>query len=135
MPDTLELFERYHACWTDHSPERIAELHTEDSVFHLHGQEPARGRAAIKASAAATFALVPDLVFEPVAMRAGEDHWVAQWVLTGTSAAGSPFRVDLVDFVLVEGGAVKEKHSYVDGAAMQAALAPTGTRSTAGSSA
>lgn len=135
MPDTLELFERYHACWANHSPERIAELHTEDSVFHLHsGQEPARGRIAIKESAAATFALVPDLVFEPVALRTGEDHWVAQWVMTGTSVSGTPFRVDLVDFVLVEDGAVKEKHSYVDGAAMQAALTPTGTRSTAGSS-
>lgn len=37
--------------------------------------------------------------------------------------------VDLADFVLVENGAVKEKHSYVDGVAMQAALGPAETAS------
>ncbi|TQM32916.1 nuclear transport factor 2 family protein [Nocardia bhagyanarayanae] len=121
---TRELFERYHACWADRDPDRIIELHTADSVFHLHsGQEPARGRAAIRAAAAGTFALVPDLTFHLISLRVGDDFWVVQWQLTGTSATGNRVCVDLADFVLVEGGAVKEKHSYVDGVAMQAALA------------
>ncbi|MGY2009532.1 nuclear transport factor 2 family protein [Nocardia gipuzkoensis] len=120
---TRELFERYHACWVDRDPDRIAALHTVDSVFHLHsGQEPARGRDAIREAAAGTFALVPDLTFHLVSLRAGEDFWVVQWQLTGTSATGNRVCVDLADYVLVEGGAVKEKHSYVDGVAMQAAL-------------
>ncbi|MCP2292678.1 nuclear transport factor 2 family protein [Nocardia amikacinitolerans] len=123
--DTRELFERYHACWADRDPDRIIELHTADSVFHLHsGQEPARGRAAIREAAAGTFALVPDLTFHLVSLRVGDDFWVVQWQLTGTSAAGNRVCVDLADYVLVEDGAVKEKHSYVDGVAMQAALAP-----------
>ncbi len=37
--------------------------------------------------------------------------------------------IDLADFVLVENGAVQEKHSYVDGVAMRAAPAPTGAAS------
>ncbi|WP_153809956.1 nuclear transport factor 2 family protein [Nocardia sp. SYP-A9097] len=121
---TRELFERYHACWADHDPDRIAELHTPDSIFHLHsGGEPARGRAEIRASAAGTFALVPDLTFHMVNLRVGEDFWVVQWKLRGTSVSGAAVDVDLADFVLVENGAVREKHSYVDGVAMQAALA------------
>ncbi|WP_174385117.1 hypothetical protein [Nocardia otitidiscaviarum] len=49
---------------------------------------------------------------------------MVRWHLTGTSATGNPVAVDIADFVLVEDGAVKEKHSYADGIAMQAALAP-----------
>lgn len=121
--DIRDLFERYHACWADRDPDRIIEFHTADSVFHLHsGQDPARGRAAIREAAAGTFALVPDLTFDLVSLRVGDDFWVVRWQLTGTSATGRPVCVDLADFVLVEGGAVKEKHSYVDGVAMQAAL-------------
>ncbi|MGW0880112.1 nuclear transport factor 2 family protein [Streptomyces sp. NPDC002671] len=122
---TRDLFERYHACWEARDPDRIAELHTVDSVFHLHsGQPPARGREAIRQAAAGTFELVPDLTFELVSLRVGEDFWVAQFKMTGKSASGAALDVDLADFVLVENGAVKEKHSYVDGVAMQAAIAP-----------
>ncbi|MGA4843914.1 nuclear transport factor 2 family protein [Streptomyces sp. G45] len=122
---THALFERYHACWEARDPDRIAELHTPDAVFHLHaGQEPARGRDAIRDAAAETFKLVPDLAFTEVSLRVGDDFWVAQWKMSGTSAAGSPVDIDLVDFVVVEDGAVKEKHSYVDGVAMRAALTP-----------
>ncbi|WP_199856598.1 nuclear transport factor 2 family protein [Nocardia suismassiliense] len=121
---TTELFERYHACWADRDPDRIVELHTPDSIFHLHsGSEPARGRAEIRAAAAQTFALVPDLTFHLVNLRVGDDFWVVQWQLTGTSVTGNPVEVDIADLVLVENGAVREKHTYVDGVAMQAALA------------
>ncbi|MGW5381409.1 nuclear transport factor 2 family protein [Nocardia sp. NPDC003963] len=121
---TRRLFERYHACWVDRDPDRIVELHSPDSIFHLHsGQEPARGRAAIREAAAGTFALVPDLTFHLISLRIGADFWVVQWQLTGTSATGRPVCVDLADYVLVADGAVTEKHSYVDGVAMQAALA------------
>ncbi|MFE5286237.1 nuclear transport factor 2 family protein [Nocardia sp. NPDC056611] len=123
MSDTKDLFERYHACWAAHDPDRIAELHTPDAIFHLHsGREPARGRDAIRAAAAENFALVPDLTFTMVNLRVGEDFWVVQWVLTGTSITGAAVHVDIADLVLVEGGLVREKHTYVDGVAMQAAL-------------
>ncbi|MEU1944610.1 nuclear transport factor 2 family protein [Streptomyces sp. NPDC020125] len=92
-------------------------------------QDPVRGQAAIREAAAGMFELVPDLAFDLVSLRFGEDFWVVQWKLSGTSAAGGAVDIDLADFVLVENGAVKEKHSYVDGVAMQAALAPTGAAS------
>ncbi|MCF3118661.1 nuclear transport factor 2 family protein [Streptomyces luteocolor] len=124
---TRDLFERYHACWEARDPDRIAELHTPDSVFHLHaGQEPVRGRDSVRDAAAGMFVLVPDLAFTRVSLRTGEDFWVVQWQLSGTSASGPQFAVDLLDYVLVEGGLVKEKHAYVDGAAMQEALTPAG---------
>ncbi|MFF0634543.1 nuclear transport factor 2 family protein [Nocardia sp. NPDC004151] len=123
MSDTKDLFERYHACWAAHDPDRIAELHTPDAIFHLHsGREPARGRDAIRAAAAENFALVPDLTFTMVNLRVGEDFWVVQWVLTGTSITGAAVHVDIADLVLIDGGLVREKHTYVDGVAMQAAL-------------
>ncbi|UGT54852.1 nuclear transport factor 2 family protein [Nocardia asteroides] len=121
---TKDLFERYHACWADRDPDRIVELHTPDSVFHLHsGGKPARGRAEIRTAAAETFALVPDLTFTQVSLRVGDDFWVVQWTLSGTSVTGGTVDVDIADVVFVENGAVREKHTYVDGVAMQAALA------------
>ncbi|WP_069161117.1 nuclear transport factor 2 family protein [Nocardia altamirensis] len=121
---TKDLFDRYHACWAGRDPDRIVELHTPDSIFHLHsGREPARGRAEIRAAAAETFALVPDLVFTLVNLRVGDDFWAVQWKLSGTSVTGAVVDVDIADVVYVENGAVREKHTYVDGVAMQAALA------------
>jgi uncharacterized protein (TIGR02246 family) len=118
------LFERYHAAWVAHDPDAIASMHTTGSVFHLHaGQEPERGREAIRNAVAQFFELVPDLGFEPVSLRVGEDYWVAEWTMTGTSRTGAPVEIDLVDVVSVEEGLVASKQSYVDGAAMQVAMA------------
>ncbi|WP_194813863.1 nuclear transport factor 2 family protein [Nocardia sp. XZ_19_385] len=123
---TQDLFERYHACWADRDPDRIAEMHSPDSIFHLHsGGKPARGRDEIRASAADTFAMVPDLTFNLVNLRVGDDFWTVQWTLSGTSAVGNVVDVDIMDLVLVANGEVLEKHTYVDGVAMQAALTPS----------
>ncbi|WP_441958673.1 nuclear transport factor 2 family protein [Mycolicibacterium houstonense] len=120
---TRALFERYHAAWTAHDPDAIARLHSADSVFHVHaGQDPARGPDAIRQAAAGVFALVPDLRFEPVSLRVGEDYWVAEWTMTGTTPTGFPVEIDLVDVVSVESGLVTSKQSYLDGAAMHAAI-------------
>lgn len=125
--ETGALFERYHAAWESHDPDAIARMHNADSEFHVHsGQEPARGREAIRNATAQVFELVPDLAFEPMSLRVGEDFWVAEWKMTGTTAAGAPVEIDLVDVVSVEDGLVASKQSYVDGAAMQAALASVG---------
>ncbi|WKG03510.1 nuclear transport factor 2 family protein [Mycolicibacterium sp. HK-90] len=120
---TRALFERYHAAWTAHDPDAIATMHSADSVFHVHaGQQPARGPEAIRQAAAGVFALVPDLRFEPVSLRVGADYWVAEWTMTGTTPTGAPVEIDLVDVVSVEAGLVTSKQSYLDGAAMQAAV-------------
>ncbi|BDM74618.1 hypothetical protein HEK616_81050 (plasmid) [Streptomyces nigrescens] len=78
-------------------------------MFHLHsGQAPVRGRAAIREAVAQMFSLVPDLTFTFVSLRTGEDFWVVQWKLSGTSVSGAAVDVDLADFVLVDNGAVRE---------------------------
>ena len=46
--------------------------------------------------------------------------------MTGTTSAGAPVEIDLVDVVSVKEGLVASKQSYVDGAAMQAAQASVG---------
>ncbi|MFD5386807.1 hypothetical protein ACFWMG_18035 [Streptomyces sp. NPDC127074] len=53
-------------------------------------QDPVRGQAAaIREAAAGMFKLVPDLAFDLVSVRFGEDFWVVQWKLSSTSAAGA----------------------------------------------
>ncbi|MCS0636432.1 nuclear transport factor 2 family protein [Streptomyces sp. LP05-1] len=124
-PSIHELYERYRDAWAARDPDRIAGLHTADSVFHLHaGQPPARGREAVRKAVADIFALAPDLAFELVSLHFGEGFWTVQWKLSGTAPAGGTVDVDLMDLVEVEDGAVKAKHSYVDGVAMRAALTP-----------
>ncbi|WP_232667413.1 nuclear transport factor 2 family protein [Pseudonocardia sp. TRM90224] len=121
---TRELFTTYHDAWVAHDADRIASLHTPETVFQVHaGQPAARSPEEVRKSAAETFALVPDLTFEEVSLRFGADYWVAEWRLHATGRDGRPVVVDLVDVVTVEGDRVKAKHSYVDGLAMQAALA------------
>ncbi|MEU9992947.1 nuclear transport factor 2 family protein [Streptomyces sp. NPDC048045] len=95
------MFERYHTGWEARDSDRIAELQTVDSMFHVHsGRPPVRGRAAIREAAAGMFALVPDLAFEFVPLRTGEDFRVVQWKLTGTTVTGAAVGVDLADFVV-----------------------------------
>ncbi|MFE1315859.1 nuclear transport factor 2 family protein [Streptomyces sp. NPDC058755] len=88
--------DRYHAFWEARDPDRIAVLHTADSVFHLNsGQGPVRGRAAIRETVAGMFALVPDLAIEFESLRTGEDLCAVQWKLSGTAVSGAVVAVDL----------------------------------------
>jgi uncharacterized protein (TIGR02246 family) len=42
-----QLAAEYAEAWADHDPDAIVSLHTEDTVFHLHGDlRPATGRQA-----------------------------------------------------------------------------------------
>ena len=58
---TRELAARYGAAWAEHELDAILAMHTEHTVFHLHGiSEPATGLAAARDAFAATFAQSPD---------------------------------------------------------------------------
>jgi steroid delta-isomerase-like uncharacterized protein len=119
-----DLFQRYADAWGRHDPDAIVALHTEDTTFHAHiGQEPARGKAAVRQAFADLFAQFPDLGFMQVSLRTGPDFWVVEWRMSGTLAGtGSAFEVDLVDLITIEDGLVKSKDSYIDAVAMQAQL-------------
>src|SRR5258705_5127834 len=118
------LFQRSADAWGRRNPDAIVALHTDDTTFHAHvGQEPARGKAAVRRAFADLLAQFPDLAFTQVSLRTGSDFWVVEWRMSGTLAGtDSAFEVDLVDLITVEDGLVKSKDSYIDAVEMQAQL-------------
>ena len=109
-----ELAMTYGQAWQNHDPAAIAALHTEDSVFHLHDIiEPWVGRDAIAAAAAGFFADSPDLSFELVRAHLGADHYVTEYVMSGTRGP-KPFAVEGTDVFTVRDGQIARKDSYVD---------------------
>jgi hypothetical protein len=109
----------YGKAWNDHDPDAIAALHTEDTRFRTHGfGEPAEGRAAMRAAAAATFERFPEFATEPRRVLLGADHWVLEWTVVN-----GDLRVDCVDVVTVEDELVKTKDTYFDVGQLASALA------------
>jgi hypothetical protein len=103
-PDLGEFMLGYGKAWNDHDPDAIAALHTEDTRFCTHGfGEPAEGRAAMRAAAAATFEKFPGFANEWTVVDGG-------------------LRVDCVDVVTVERDLVKTKDTYFDVAQLTRAL-------------
>ena len=119
---TQELAARYGAAWAKHDLDAIVAMHTDDTVFHLHGfSEPATGLAAVRETIAATFARSPDLRFEKSRVYIGDEHFVSEYRMSGTSE-GKPFACEGVDVIAVSDGLITRKDTYVDCAAMQRQL-------------
>ena len=111
---TEELALAYHQAWVDLDPDTIVALHSEDSVFHMHGgAEPAAGRSAIRGLIAAFLRLVPDLKFEPKRLYVGADHIALEYDMSGTYS-GSHFVCEGADVIAVAGGLVSRKDTYLD---------------------
>ena len=119
-----ELADRYSDAWHSHDADQIVALHTDDTKFHMHvGDEPARGREAVRETFAGILAQWPDLHFHPVALRFGEDFWVAEWRMTGTnSESGAKMDAEAVDVITVRDGRVHTKDTYVDAITIQQQL-------------
>ena len=114
-----ELAGQYHHAWTDLDVDAIVALHTEDSVFHLHGvTDAATGRASIRQTIVALLGLVPDLHFDAKRAYLGADHLVLEYDMSGT-AGESPFICDGADVIAVQDGLVARKDTYLDLAAYQ----------------
>jgi uncharacterized protein (TIGR02246 family) len=115
MSDSIpELAVAYSQAWASHDPDAIIALHTEDAVFHLHDViEPWVGREAIRAACAGLFADQPDLGFEPVRVYMGDDHFLSEYVMSGTRD-GKSFACDGTDVFTVRDGLVARKDSYID---------------------
>jgi steroid delta-isomerase-like uncharacterized protein len=124
-PTIFELAERYSDAWHSHDPDRIVALHTDDTTFQMHvGDEPARGREAVRETFAGILQQWPDLHFHPVALRFGEDFWVAEWRMTGTNAgSGAQMDAEAVDVITVKDGRVHTKDTYVDAITIQQQIA------------
>lgn len=110
----MELAVRYGEAWAAHDADAISALHTDDSVFHLHDISPAAvGRAAVREMIAAQLALVPDLKFERVRVHFGSDHFVTEYVMSGT-AEGRAFAIQGADVFSLRNFLVARKDSYLD---------------------
>ena len=114
-----ELAGQYHQAWTDLDVDAIVALHTEDSVFHIHGvTDPATGRTSIRQTIVALLGLVPDLHFGAKRAYLGAGHLLLEYEMSGT-AGGSPLICDGADVIAVQDGLVARKDTYLDLAAYQ----------------
>ena len=124
---TIEsLAEQYFAAWEARDPDRIIEMHTDDTRFQIHaGGEAAEGREAVRQAFAQIFEQWPGFRFETYRVLYGNEHWVLDWALMATvrSEAGErDVRFDCLDVVTVRDGRVARKDTYVDGAQVGAAM-------------
>jgi ketosteroid isomerase-like protein len=117
--ETQELAGRYGAAWAAHDLDAIMALHTDDTVFHLHGGgEPAVGLAATREAFAATAVQVQDIRFEKTRVYIGANHFVSEYEMSGSSD-GKRFTCDGVDVIAVTDGLVSRKDTYLDWPAIE----------------
>jgi ketosteroid isomerase-like protein len=110
----VDLAKEYSAAWAEHDPDAIAAMHTEDSVFEMHNiHAPATGREAVRALIAILVAAVPDVHFQPTRAHFGADHFVTEYVMSGT-AEGKRFAIAGADVLTIRDGLVARKDSYLD---------------------
>ena len=111
--------EEYSGAWAAHDPDAIAAMHTDDSVFELHGAgASAKGRAAVRNLIATLLAAVPDLRFELKRAHFGAKHFVTEYLMSGT-AHGKPLSIAGADVFTMHGGLVGRKDTYLDWLAYQ----------------
>ena len=115
----MQFAKEYSGAWAVHEPDAIAAMHTDDSVFELHDVgAPATGRAAVRDLIATLLAAVPDLRFELKRAHFGAEHFVTEYVMSGT-AEGKPFAIAGADVFTMRDGLVGRKDSYLDWLAYQ----------------
>jgi ketosteroid isomerase-like protein len=115
-----ELAARYGAAWAKHDLDAIMAMHTDDTVFHLHGGgEPAVGGAATREAIATVLAQWPDIRFERKRVYIGCGHFVSEYEMSATNAEGQLLVCDGVDVFAVKDGRVARKDTYLDWPALQ----------------
>lgn len=115
----VEFAKEYSGAWAVHDPDAIAAMHSDDSVFDLHDVgAPATGRAAVRDLIATLLGAVPDLRFELKRAHFGAEHFVTEYVMTGT-AEGKPFAIAGADVFTMRDGLVGRKDTYLDWLAYQ----------------
>ena len=121
--DVQELAVRYGEAWAAHDLDGIMALHSDDTVFHLHGAaEPAVGLSAVREAFAASMEQWPDIRFDRKRVQIGSGHFVSEYEMTA-SKDGREIVCDGVDVFTVKDGRVARKDSYLDLAAVQRQLA------------
>ncbi|MFC4013685.1 nuclear transport factor 2 family protein [Nonomuraea purpurea] len=133
--EAREVFDTYVMTFATRDVDAIVALHSPETQYWLHsGEQPVRGRSALRDTFAALFAQWPEMGFDIQRAIIGDRHWVLDWVLTavlsGPDGRQRPIRFDCLDVVtLAEDGLVERKDTFIDLPQAQAAL----TAVTAGS--
>lgn len=118
--EVQELAVRYGAAWATHDLDAIIAMHTEDTVFHLHGgAEPAVGSSAVREAFAAGIAQWPDIHFERKRVYVGERHFVSEYEMSATTTDGQRIVCDGVDVFAIVDDRIARKDTYLDLAAIQ----------------
>ena len=127
--ETQELAARYGAAWAAHDLDAIMAMHTNDTVFHLHGGgDPAVGLGATRAAFAAAASQWPDIRFEKSRVYIGDGHFVSEYQMSATSD-GKRILCDGVDVIAVVDGRIARKDTYLDWSAIHRQLGPELTTS------
>lgn len=122
-PVPQEFAMNYSRAWAEHDPDAIVAMHTEDTVFHMHGYaDSVTGPAMVRDAIAALFDQSPDLRFESRRVHLGEDHFVSEYEVSGT-ADGKPFACEGVDVFTLRDGRVARKDTYIDWLAFERQMA------------
>ena len=129
---TLEVNEQTYAAWNAHDPYAVAAVFAEDAVLREAGRpEEIRGRAAIRARAAALLGAFPDFRLERIVLVVDGDRHADRWVMTGTHRGalfgipptGRAVRIEGATFTrLGAQGLVVEDVHHVDYAGLMAQL-------------
>jgi steroid delta-isomerase-like uncharacterized protein len=129
LPDELREFgERWLAAWGARSPDRIADLCTDDVVWDDPALDAPRvGRAAARALLAETFRAFPDLTFaltEPPCVSADGARAAVAWRASGTmtgpleppglAPTGRRFELEGVDLYDLRDGLVARMRTHYD---------------------
>ena len=129
---TLAANDATYAAWNAHDPDAVARVFADDAVTRESGRpDEIRGRAAIRARAAAMLAAFPDFRLERLALVIDEDRHADRWVMTGTHTGelfgipptGRAVRLEGATFTrLGPDGLVVEDIHHTDFAALMAQL-------------
>lgn len=115
-----DLAVRYGTAWAGRDLDAIMAMHTDETVFHLHGGgEPAIGHAATREAFAAALAEWPDIRFDRKRVHIGAQHFVSEYEMSATTADGQLLVCDGVDVFSIDDGRVARKDTYLDWPALQ----------------
>ena len=127
----LAVKDAYSRAWADRDPVRIASLHTQDTIFHMHmGTPPVTGRVAMQDACAEIFGTYKNFTVVVRRVICGDSHWLLEWTMSATVSVQRdgeevdiPVAVDCVDVVVLsDEGLVASKDTYMDVAHVNAVM-------------
>jgi ketosteroid isomerase-like protein len=113
IPNYQEVARRYADAWNSHDVGAIMAMHSDDTLYHLHGEAAVhRGRKAVTDKFAMQLKQVPDIHFDLKSLYGSGDHFVFEAVIT-YSRNGEKARFDGIDLITIRDGLIVSKNSYM----------------------